>query len=161
MTILTWDEDLMGSWLISANAMCGPGFGPRTLELLWTAPPLEIANQPLPGIRGDLARTPVMPSATHAITMRVAGGADQAGDPHPSIPHGIAANYAALCEAVGTPETWGGPTVGTTVARPDGVTLVGDIQAYVGPLSKESGGLALAIVTVTIPYGALVVAPPP
>ena len=72
-----------------------------------------------------------------------------------NISAGFKANYDELRRRVGTPATWGGPSVTTTVVDPLDTTYTGQIQPRVLPIGRESGPVANTMVVVTIVGGEL------
>ena len=149
-----------GAWMVASESMVSTAFVPVDMQQLWSPAPLSVMNVSLYGEDGDLARDPSEEAVTYQIRYLIHGGATPEGVAHPSWGHGLAANYAELVDRVGKPSTWAGPTVATTVTRPDGVVLGGPIQLFVSPMTAESGPVARCVVTVTIPRGELPVVPP-
>lgn len=151
-------EPYGADWVVNGFGMVTAAMRPKNLELIFTPLDLDIDNLDLFGIDGTVPLDPFGVEATHQIRMQMCGDVLHNGSSAPSISAGVAANYAAVCTALAR-STWGGPTCSTTVTRPDGVDLVGAIQPRVGSLGDGEGGIVHFVVTVTIPAGALVVAP--
>lgn len=152
-------EPYGANWVVNGFGMFTDAMASTNLELLYTPADLDIDNLDLAGVDGNVPLEVFEVESTHQIRMQMCGDVLHNGTTAASIRVGVAANYAAVCAALHK-STWGGPTCATTVTRPDGVDLAGDVQVRVGPLGEGSGGIVHFNVTVTIPAGALTVVTP-
>lgn len=153
---LHWSSD-MGDWPdLNGRPMVTPAMKPMNLELLWSGAEPDGENVDLYGVDGTLEREWFEIEAVHAVLMQLVGDVDHAGNPTASIGAGMFANYRAVVADL-KKSTWGGPSCSTTVTAPDGTQLAGQVQPKVGTLGPaDGGGIAMFVVTVTIPTGELV-----
>lgn len=151
---LAWPDE-MGSWIWDGESLIWPGGTPENMEQSWGAVEIETDNHEMPEVHGKLIREAFVVEKVVSVDFRLSGLWLPNGDPAPNVGWGIAANYAHLQDVIGSPLTWTGPGVTTTVERADGVTIGGTVQGSVGPLGERRGPVNFVTVTVTVPDGAL------
>jgi hypothetical protein len=141
-----WDAEL-GGWVVAAQNMCGPGFAPTNLEVLWLTGKSRTNPVLIPGVAGRKLLTQMPDSMTVDVIMSVWGDRLQSGASAPSRVKGLASNLATLSAVVG-----GAPRT-SVLTLPSGATKTAKVTIQAQPPQRDQTRL-LVVLNVTMELGA-------
>ncbi len=150
--LIPWRSN-MGGWTIGSTNMCGPAWQPMDLEQLWLPAPNRGKDRVIPGASGAVAKPRRADSRTVAMRFWLTGAVDQTGSAHSDPVEGFVENVDTISALV-TPPTLPTVTRTSTLTMPDATTRTASILVESFEYERESGTLARAVLTITIPAGA-------
>lgn len=131
----------------------------RNPWVLWHGPAVRGSDRLIPGAAGVRPHRRRATVTKRQLELVIFGDNDIDGDPHTDPQEGLEANVAYIRANITDPIVAEPGTRTVVVGLPSGATMTGEAHVEELELGAISGTTMLAVITLSIPAGALVVVP--